>query len=68
MSRPSFKLYLRMIHVEYGWEEFLRRYKPQYVLLPRESSLANMLMKTAGWKVIHLDEVSITFARMAPTP
>jgi hypothetical protein len=63
-----FKLYLRMIHVEYGWEEFLRRYKPQYVLLPRESSLANMLMKTAGWKVIHLDEVSITFARMAPTP
>ena len=63
-----FKLYLRMIHVEYGWDEFLRRYKPQYVLLPRESSLANMLMKTAGWRVIHLDEVSITFARMAPTP
>jgi hypothetical protein len=63
-----FKLYLRMIHVEYGWDEFLRRYKPQYVLLPRESALANMLMKTAGWKVIHLDEVSITFVRTAPTP
>lgn len=63
-----FKLYLRMMHVEYGWDEFLRRYKPQYVLLPRESPLANMLMKTAGWKVIHLDEISITFAKMAPTP
>lgn len=60
-----FKLYLRMMHVEFGWDEFLHRYKPQYVLVPRESPLANMLMKTAGWKVIHIDEVSITFRREA---
>jgi hypothetical protein len=60
-----FKLYLRMMHVEFGWDEFLRRYKPQYVLLPRESPLANMLMKTPGWKVTHIDELSITFRRDA---
>ena len=61
-----FKLYLRMIHAEFGWDEFLQRYKPQYVLLPRESPLANLLMKTPGWKVIHLDEVSTTFRREPP--
>lgn len=61
-----FKLYLRMMHVDFGWDEFLQRYKPQYVLVPRESPLANMLLKTAGWKVIRLDEVSITFRRDAP--
>lgn len=60
-----FKLYLRMMHVDFGWDEFLQRYKPQYVLLPRESPLANMLMKTAGWKVVHLDEISMTFRREA---
>ena len=63
-----FKLYLRMMHVEYGWDEFLHRYKPQCVLVPRESALANVLMKTAGWKVIHLDEISITFAKVASRP
>ncbi|HLZ43611.1 MAG TPA: hypothetical protein VKQ11_21775 [Candidatus Sulfotelmatobacter sp.] len=63
-----FKLYLRMMHVEFGWDEFLQRYKPAYVLVPRESPLANMLMKTPGWKVIHLDELSITFQRGLARP
>lgn len=63
-----FKLYLRMMHVEFGWDEFLQRYKPAYVLVPRESPLANMLLKTRGWKVIHLDELSITFQRGPARP
>jgi hypothetical protein len=57
------KSYLRMVHVEPGWSEFLQSHAPSCVLLPRNAALAAILTKTAGWNVIYSDEVSMVFVR-----
>ncbi len=61
---PEFlKFYVRMIHVEQGWQDFLQEQQPRCILLPRNSALANILLKTNGWKVIYTDELSIAFVK-----
>jgi hypothetical protein len=57
------KSYLRMIHVEAGWEDFLREHDPVCILLPRNSALANILLKTAPWKVVYTDAVSVILVK-----
>ncbi len=57
------KSYLRMIHVEQGWDEFLLEHDPRCVLLPRGTALTNILARTAGWSVLYSDQVSIAFVR-----
>ena len=60
---PEFlKSYVRMIHVEQGWQDFLREHQPRCILLPRNSALANILLQTKGWRVVYTDELSIAFA------
>jgi hypothetical protein len=58
-----FKSYLKMIHVESGWEEFLRLHEASCVLLPRQSALADRLAVGGGWKEIYADDVAIAFVR-----
>ena len=57
-----FKSYLKMMHVERGWDEVVDQYRPGCVLLPRNTALANILT-TAGWKITYADDVSIAFVR-----
>lgn len=58
-----FKSYLKMIHVEPGWEEFMRLHEASCVLLPRQSALADRLAVTVGWKEIYADDVAVAFVR-----
>jgi hypothetical protein len=58
-----FKSYLKMMHVERGWDEFLRTHPVSCVLLPRDGALANLLLVTKGWKQIYADDVAIAFVR-----
>jgi len=58
-----FRSYLKMVHVERGWEEFLDAHAAACVLLPRDAALASMLAETRGWKVIYSDDVVIGFVR-----
>jgi hypothetical protein len=58
-----FKSYLKMVHVERGWEEFLATHEASCVLLPRDAALANILDGTKGWKSIYADNVAIAFVR-----
>jgi len=58
-----FKSYLQMMHVERGWNEVLDQYRPRCILLPSNSALANILIKTAGWKIAYADDVSTAFVR-----
>jgi hypothetical protein len=56
-----FKSYLKMMHGERGWEEFLDAHEAACVLLPRDAALANILAGTKGWKSIYADDVAIAF-------
>jgi hypothetical protein len=58
-----FRSYLKMMHGERGWEEFLRAHETSCALLPRDTALASLLATTRGWKSIYSDDVAIVFVR-----
>ena len=58
-----FKSYLRLVHVEPGWEDFLRAHESSCVLLPRQSALADRLMKSGEWNAIYSDDVAVALVR-----
>jgi hypothetical protein len=55
--------YLTMIHVEPGWDEFLKSQDVACVLLPKKSALAVVLSETPGWRLLYADEVAVAFVR-----
>jgi hypothetical protein len=59
------KSYLKMVHVEPGWEGFLQQHPAQCVLVPKNSALANILLETSGWKRVYGDDVAVAFVRTA---
>jgi hypothetical protein len=60
-----FKSYLKMVHVEPGWDGLLEQYHSRLVLVPKNSSLANILEQSPPWKSIYADDVSVIFERNA---
>jgi hypothetical protein len=55
------KSYLKMVHVEPGWKDFLQQYQAGCVLVPKDSALANILLETPNWQPIYGDTVAILF-------
>jgi hypothetical protein len=57
------KSYLKMVHVEPGWNGLLDKYQARCVLVPRGSALANILDQTPPWKRVYADGVAVIFER-----
>jgi hypothetical protein len=57
------KSYLKMVHVEPGWEDFLQQNQARCVVVPKGSALANILGETAGWRPIYSDDVAVAFEK-----
>jgi len=57
------KDYLKVMHVQTGWEKFLNERQVQWILAPGEGSLANILKETPAWKVIYEDSTAVLFQR-----
>jgi hypothetical protein len=57
------KSYLKMIHVESGWQDFLQRHPGNCLVVPRNSALANILGETRGWRAFYSDDVAVVFMR-----
>jgi hypothetical protein len=60
-----FKSYLKMVHVEPGWEGLLEQYQARCVLVPKASPLANILEQSPPWKSVYADDVAVLFERSA---
>jgi hypothetical protein len=60
-GEPFLRSYLTMMHVEPGWEEFLK--DRSCVVLPRKAALTAMLGRTPEWKAIYSDDVATVFLR-----
>jgi hypothetical protein len=56
-----FRSYLKMVHVQDGWEEFLRENHPGYLLLPRDAALTSILFRAPQWKDVYKDDVAVIF-------
>ncbi len=57
------KSYLKMIRVQRGWQEFIDAHQSWFVVLPRDSALANVLIATGQWATAYADDVAIVFIR-----
>src|SRR4051794_16111584 len=55
------KSYLRMMHVERGWDEYLRDHTARSLLLPRNSPLATILANNPEWRSVYADDMAIVF-------
>jgi hypothetical protein len=55
------KSYLKMVHVEPGWQDFLQQHGAQCVVAPKDSALANILAETPAWQPIYRDDVAVVF-------
>jgi hypothetical protein len=58
-----FKSYLKMMHVEPGWEDFLEQHEAHGVVVPKASALANILAETPRWRPIYSDDAAVVFVR-----
>jgi hypothetical protein len=53
--------YLKTMHVEPGWQEFLERHPAQVLVVPKDYAIANILSETKNWQTIYRDEVAVVF-------
>lgn len=60
------KDYLKAIRVTPDWDKVLNQRRVNWVLVPSESSLANMLKVTGQWTVIYEDDTAALFRRTQP--
>jgi hypothetical protein len=58
------KSYLKMMHVEPAWQDFLREHDVHLIVVPKDSALANILRETGNWKPMYEDDVAVTFVRV----
>jgi hypothetical protein len=45
------------------WDKFLNEKRVNWILVPAESPLANMLMQMSGWDLVHRDGTAALFER-----
>ena len=57
------KDYLKIVLIQPTWERELDQMHTDWVLVPRWSSLANMLRLTPGWTTVHEDGTAALFHR-----
>jgi hypothetical protein len=58
------KRYLGVIHVVPGWDKVLQDLQVRLVVLPTESSLANILKETHQWSIAYEDQTATVFRRL----
>jgi hypothetical protein len=58
-----FKDYMKVVFVQPGWDNVLEREKVRWVLMPPDSTLANMLRLTKTWTVVHEDGTAVLFEK-----
>jgi len=59
-----FKDYLKVVLVQPGWDETLDNLRTDWVLMPTESPLANMVRLKARWEPVYEDGTAALFRRV----
>ena len=53
--------YLKMIHLEPGWSDFLQQHPAGSIIVPKNSAFANILLETSSCRMIYNDDVAAIF-------
>ena len=59
-----FKDFLKIVLVQPGWSETLDKLQVNWVLMPPDSTLANMLRLQPGWKIEYEDQTAVLMRRL----
>jgi hypothetical protein len=62
-GEPYIREYLKVIHIEPGWESVLDGEHVNLVIMPSKSKISDTLRKSANWKESYEDTISIIFER-----
>jgi hypothetical protein len=60
--------YLKVLHVEPGWQSVLDNWKVNLVVMPRNSPLTAALYSDPLWRAVESDDVATTFQRISTQP
>jgi len=63
-----FKSYLKLIHAEPGWNDFLQQHPALCIVLPKQSPLVTVLTESPDWKPIYSDGVAVVFTNRLANP
>src|SRR5262249_23714502 len=58
--------YLDVMNVKYDWEQYLRKYKIDTVLLSTKTALATVMKESCHWRAVYDDKVAIVFTAVPP--
>jgi hypothetical protein len=58
-----FKGFLKVVLVQPGWDEGLDTLQVDWVLMPADSPLANILRLKPGWEAVYEDKAAVLFRR-----
>jgi hypothetical protein len=59
-GEPFLRSYLKTIHAEAGWEDFLRSH-PVCLLLPKNAAVTALVSKSSEWRAVYSDNVAVVF-------
>ena len=59
--------YLKVIHVEAGWQQVLDNWNVNLVVMPSNAKLSGALRRSPGWKAVFEDATAIVFQRIRST-
>lgn len=62
-GEPYIREYLKVIHIEPGWESVLDGAHVNLIVMPSKSRISDALRKSGSWKVAYEDTVSVMFER-----
>lgn len=63
-GEPYIRDYLKVIHLERGWEQVLDQWKVRLIVMPSKARLSEALRRLPGWKVRYADATATMFERL----
>ena len=58
--------YLKVIRVERGWDDVLKKYDITWIIYHNESALSTLLLESEDWQLIYSDRVANIFVKKIP--
>jgi hypothetical protein len=62
-GEPYIRNYLKVIHLESGWEGVLDGWRVNLIVMPSNAKLSDLLRHSPTWKVVHGDVTATIFQR-----
>jgi hypothetical protein len=59
--------YIRMIHLEPAWQDFLKEQRPAVLVLPNSAAVSQILRQTPDWRPVYSDATAVVFVPAAVT-